>query len=84
MNMDCAQTFTIIGIFSAFFIYIISKINDLSKSMAVMENEMKNTNQRIDDFKHDIGQRLGNIEGYLVPKKVFHFETPPPDEPKEN
>ena len=118
--MDWTQTLTTIGIFSAFFVYVIGKLNDLSKSSAVMETELKstnqriddfkytveqkfnNTNQRIDDFKHtveqkfndtnqritdlkqDTNQRLITIEGYLVPKKIFHLEAPPPDEPKEN
>lgn len=43
--------------------------------------------QRITDLKTDMNQRLSTIEGYLVPKKVFHFEEPHKDgseEPKEN
>jgi len=38
-----------------------------------LEMEAKNTNQR-----------LTTIEGYLVPKKVYHFEEPHKEEPKEN
>jgi hypothetical protein len=32
----------------------------------------------------DMNQRLSTIEGYLVPRKVFHIEEPPKDEAKEN
>jgi len=38
-----------------------------------LEMEVKNTNQC-----------LSTMEGYLVPRKVFHFEEPHKDEPKEN
>jgi hypothetical protein len=41
--------------------------------LTVLEMEAKNTNQR-----------LSNIEGYLVPKKVFRFEKAPEEESKEN
>ena len=130
---DWAQTFTTIGAFSAFFVYLMVKIdsnkkdtdrkidsnqketngrfeglntrfNSLENRMTSMEGEIKNvhqnlgqridntnqridgTNQRLTDLKTDINQRLSTIEGYLVPKKIFHFEEPhhDPDEPKEN
>jgi len=69
-----------------------SRFNGLENRLTAMEVEIKNTNQRIDstnqritDFKTDMNQRLSTIEGYLVPKKVFHFEEPDhKDEPKEN
>jgi len=68
------------------------RFNGLENRLTAMEVEIKNTNQRIDstnqritDFKTDMNQRLSTIEGYLVPKKVFHFEEPDhKDEPKEN
>ena len=41
--------------------------------LTVLEMEAKNTNQR-----------LSNIEGYLVPRKVYHIEEPHEEEPKEN
>lgn len=49
-----------------------------------LEMETKNTNQRVSDMKAEISQRLSTIEGYLVPRKVFHFEGPHKEEPKEN
>lgn len=50
-----------------------------------LEMETKNTNQRLTDFQGQVNQRLTTIEGYLVPRKVFHFEeTENKDEPKEN
>ncbi|MBF5059234.1 hypothetical protein [Candidatus Neptunochlamydia vexilliferae] len=68
--MDWTQSFAIICIFAAFFIYLIAKLEKLSERvssvetrLSVMENELKNNNQR-----------LSSIEGYLVPKKVFKFE----------
>ena len=77
-----------------------TRFNTIENRLTSMESEIKNTNQRIDntnqridgtnqrisEFKTDINQRLSTIEGYLVPKKIFHFEEPHhgPDEPKEN
>ena len=57
-----------------------------------LEMEAKNTNQRIEstnqrisEMRSDINQRLSTIEGYLVPKKVFHIEEPHDEgHPKEN
>jgi len=49
------------------------KISTLDNRMTAMEVEIKNINQR-----------LTTIEGYLVPRKVFHFEEPSKEEPKEN
>ena len=72
-----------------------SRFNGLENRLTAMEVEIKNTSQRIDstnqritDFKTDMNQRLSSIEGYLVPRKVFHFEEShhkgDHDEPKEN
>jgi peptidoglycan hydrolase CwlO-like protein len=69
-----------------------TRFNGLENRLTSLEAEVKNTNQRIDstnqritDFKTDMNQRLSTIEGYLVPKKVFHFEEHDhKDEPKEN
>lgn len=76
-----------------------TRFNSLENRMTGMEAELKSTNQRIDntnqridstnqrigDFKTDMNQRLSTIEGYLVPRKVFHFEEPDhKDDPKEN
>ena len=73
-----------------------TRFNGLENRLTSMESEIKSvnqnlgqriesTNQRITDFKTDMNQRLSTIEGYLVPKKVFHFEDPDhKDEPKEN
>ena len=71
-----------------------NKLNSIENRLTSMEAESKNTNQRIDstnqritDLKTDINQRLSTIEGYLVPRKVFHFEEThkeEPEEPKEN
>ena len=69
-----------------------TRFNGLENRLTSLEAEVKNTNQRIDstnqritDLKTDINQRLSTIEGYLVPRKVFHFEEQDhKDEPKEN
>ena len=52
------------------------KITSLDNRMTKMEAETKIE-------LRNINQRLTTIEGYLVPKKLYHFETPP-EEPKEN
>ena len=90
--MDWTQTLVIIGVFAAFFIYLLNrlegignKIGNLENRMTGMEAELKATNQRLSDFKTDMNQRLSTIEGYLVPRKVFRFEeTDHKEEPKEN
>jgi chromosome segregation ATPase len=63
------------------------RFNGLENRLTAMEVEIKNTNQRLTDFQGQINQRLSTIEGYLVPKKVFHFEEShkgDDEEPKEN
>jgi len=124
--MEWTQTLTIIGVFAAFFIYLISKMDSMQKEnnikfegvnakfeninvkfsslenrMTGMEAEIKGVNQRIDSTNQritdlnqrlssietenkDISKRLSSIEGYLAPKKVFHFGDSQKDEPKEN
>ncbi len=66
------------------FTAIDNRFNGIENRLTAMEVEVKNINQRIDDFKHETSQRLSTIEGYLVPKKVFHFEENKDEEPKEN
>ena len=71
-----------------------ARFNALENRLTSLEAETKNTNQRIDstnqritDLKTDMNQRLSTIEGYLVPRKVFHFEESHKtdhEEPKEN
>jgi chromosome segregation ATPase len=62
-----------------------TRFNGLENRLTAMEVEIKNTNQRLTDFQGQMNQRLSTIEGYLVPKKVFHFEeSDHKDEPKEN
>ena len=67
------------------------RFNSLENRMTSIESEVKatnqridNTNQRISDMKTDMNQRLSTIEGYLVPRKVFHFEETHKEESKEN
>jgi len=66
-----------------------SQLNAFEKNtehrLTVLEMEAKSTNQRLTDFQGQVNQRLSTIEGYLVPKKVFHFEERHEEEsPKEN
>ena len=66
-----------------------SQLNAFEKNtehrLTVLEMEAKSTNQRLTDFQGQVNQRLSTIEGYLVPKKVFHFEERhEEDSPKEN
>ena len=94
--MDWTQSLTIIGVFAAFFIYLMSRIDsnkkDLEQNIRDLKVDMKSdmhqqiegVNQRLTDLKTDLNQRLSTIEGYLLPRKVFHIEEPPKDEAKEN
>ena len=49
------------------------RFGKIETRLSVLENEMKNTNQR-----------LLTIEGHLSPQKVVRFEKPHEEEPKEN
>jgi len=63
------------------------RFNGLENRLTAMEVEIKNTNQRLTDFQGQMNQRLSTVEGYLVLKKVFHFEEShkgDDEEPKEN
>lgn len=61
------------------------RIESTNQRIENTNQRIDGTNQRISDLKTDMNQRLSTIEGYLVPKKVFHFEEPDhKDEPKEN
>ena len=96
--MDWAQAITVIGVFLGGFLYMMNRMDNkfehlgdrvgkVENRLTAMEVEIKNTNQRLTDFQGQINQRLSTIEGYLVPKKVFHFEDPhkgEPEEPNEN
>ena len=89
--MDWTQAFAIMGVFIAAFLYMMSrqdsnqkqnneKFDGMNQRLTTLEVEMR-TEMR------NMNQRLSTIEGYLVPRKVFHFEEPKPphkDEPKEN
>jgi hypothetical protein len=65
-----------------------AKIDKLIDHLCSFE---KNTEHRLTKLEvetttelRNINQRLSTIEGYLVPRKVFHIEEPPREEPKEN
>ena len=65
-----------------------AKIDKLIDHLCSFE---KNTEHRLTKLEvetttelRNINQRLSTIEGYLVPRKVFHIEEPPKDEAKEN
>ena len=61
------------------------RIDSTNQRIDSTNQRIDSTNQRITDLKTDINQRLSTIEGYLVPRKVFHFEEQDhKDEPKEN
>jgi CHASE3 domain sensor protein len=62
-----------------------SNKKELEQKISSDIRELKmDMNQRITDLKTDMNQRLSTIEGYLVPRKVFHIEEPPKEEAKEN
>ena len=70
--MDWTQTLVIIGVFAAFFIYLLNrleglgnKMNSLENRMTGMEAELKATNQRIDNTNQRIdntNQRIGDFK----------------------
>lgn len=96
--LSIEHVLTIIGAFSAVFVcfYKINskKFDGIEKKFDVVLNELKEMNQRLSSLEirtsiienelKNTNQRLSTIEGYLVPKKVFRFEEPHQEEPKEN
>lgn len=91
--MDWTQSLTIIisnfGVLLVLFVYLMNRMDsnkkELEQKISSDIRELKmDMNQRITDLKVDMNQRLSTIEGYLVPRKVFHIEEPPKEEAKEN
>lgn len=56
------------------------KMDHLSERMGKFENRMV----AIETEMRGMNQRLSNVENCVMPRKVFHFEEPTKDEPKEN
>jgi hypothetical protein len=81
--MDWTQTLVIIGVFAAFFIYLLNRLEGLGNKMNSLENKITTLEVEMRTEMRNVNQRLSTIEGYLVPRKVFHFEDPK-EEPKEN
>lgn len=51
--------------------------NRLTALESETKSELRNINQRLSSIEtenKDISKRLSSIEGYLSPKKVFHFK----------
>ena len=99
--MDWTQAFTIIGIIAGFFVFMMNRMDsnqkqvnekiesikkDLEQKITEDIRDLKtDMNQRISDMKIDMNQRLATIEGYLVPRKIFHIqENDLGEELKEN
>lgn len=97
--MDWTQAFAIMGVFIAAFLYMMSRLDSTKKEISdKLEVSQKQNNEKFDVMNQrlttlevemrtemrNVNQRLSTIEGYLVPRKVFHFEEPSKEEPKEN
>ena len=93
--MDWTQAFAIMGVFIAAFLYMMSRIDANQKQnnekFDVVNKKFESMNERLTTLEvemrtemRNVNQRLSTIEGYLVPRKVFHFEEPHKEEPKEN
>ena len=93
--MDWTQSLIIItsnfGVLLVLFVYLMNRMysnkKDLEQKFSSDIRELKmDINQRITDLKTDMNKRLSTIEGYLIPKKVYHIQETehPVDEPKEN
>lgn len=89
--MDWTQALTIIGVFAAFFIYLISKMDT---KFGQIDNKFEHLGDRIGKVENrltaieveikNVNQRLSTIESYLVLKKFYRIEDHSKDEPKEN
>lgn len=56
------------------------KIEHIGERMGKVENRMT----AMETEMRGINQRLSNVESCVMPRKVFHFEEPHKEEPKEN
>jgi len=92
--MDWTQAFAIMGVFIAAFLYMMSRMDANQKQnnekFDVVNKKFESMNGRLTTLEvemrtemRNVNQRLLTIEGYLVPRKVFHFEETK-EEPKEN
>jgi Fe-S cluster assembly ATPase SufC len=92
--MDWTQSFAIMGVFIAAFLYMMSrmdanqkqnndKFDGVNKKFESMNERLTTLEVEMRTEMRNVNQRLSTIEGYLVPRKVFHFEDPK-EEPKEN
>ena len=82
---------SIIGTVSLVFKTLRGDIVKLSDNLSSLSDKLsafeKSTEHRLTKLEMEVkntNQRLSTLEGYLVPRKVFHFEEPHKDEPKEN
>jgi len=82
--MDWTQALTVIGVFIGGFIYLISKMDANQKENNTRFNGIENRLTALEVEVKNIQQRLGTIEGYLIPKKIYRIEEPSKEEPKEN
>ena len=57
--------------------------SDMHQQIEGVNQQIKALDRRITDLKVDMNQRLSTIEGYLVPKKLYQFETPEPPHPEK-
>ncbi|MBF5058580.1 hypothetical protein [Candidatus Neptunochlamydia vexilliferae] len=88
--MDWTQSFTIIGIFSVFFIYLISKTQKLTDKVNSFEKNVESRfgkiETRISVIENELknsNQRLTSLENHLIPKKIVQFEDFDGKEAKE-
>ncbi len=75
--MEWTQTLTIIGVFAAFFIYLISKMDgvntrlgSLENRMTGMEAEIKGVNQRIETEIKGVNQRIDGMNQRITDLKT--------------
>ena len=82
--MDWTQALTIIGVFSAFFIYLISKMDNKFEHLGDRRGKVENRLTAMEVEIKNMNQRISTVENYLVPKKFYPIEDHHREEPKEN
>ena len=94
--MDWTQAFTIIGIIAGFFVFMMNRIDGnqkennknfeaMNQRFNSLENRMTGMEAETKTELRNMNQRLATIEGYLVPRKIFHIqENDLGEELKEN
>lgn len=76
--MEWIQTLTIIGVFAAFFIYLMSRIDNLRSELrqefhqeiGQLRQEMNQIRQEMNQLRQEMQQGFSNLQNYILLGKI--------------